>query len=102
MGKTKWRLGADTGCRTRIGNRKHFFADLTNEFALLMPVLRQIPWKEFEAFLRSVGCSLVREAGDHRIWQKDGLRRPIVVPKYNPLPIFIVKNNLRILGISTK
>ncbi|OHB01494.1 MAG: hypothetical protein A3F53_02120 [Candidatus Zambryskibacteria bacterium RIFCSPHIGHO2_12_FULL_48_10] len=50
--------------------------------------------------LTFVGCTLLREKGDHRIWGRTGLLRPIVLPKSSKIPVFIIKNNLRVLGIS--
>lgn len=67
-----------------------------------MPKLSRIHWKKFEKFLLFVGCEFVREKGDHRIYWKQGLPRPIVVPRRNQLEIFIVLNNLRLLGIGAK
>jgi predicted RNA binding protein YcfA (HicA-like mRNA interferase family) len=67
-----------------------------------MSELHQIRWKEFEKFLAFIGCTFVREKGDHRIWSRPRVRRPIVVPRNNPLPIFIIRNNLRLLDISTE
>jgi len=66
-----------------------------------MSGLRQIHWKEFEKFLIKIGCVFVREKGDHRIWTRRGLKRPIVLPRDDSLPIFAIRNNLRLLGIST-
>ncbi len=65
-----------------------------------MPHIGSIHWKEFEKFLLSVGCTFKREKGDHRIYRKPGIKRPIVVPRDTQLPAFIVLNNLRVLGIS--
>jgi len=65
-----------------------------------MPHLAPIPWKKFEKFLIFVGCSFTREKGDHRVYWRDGLKRPVVIPRSGDLPIFIIRNNLRILGIS--
>ncbi len=42
----------------------------------------------------------MREKGDHRIYTRDGLLRPVVVPREITLPVFIIRNNLRVLGIS--
>jgi predicted RNA binding protein YcfA (HicA-like mRNA interferase family) len=47
-----------------------------------------------------VGCHFEREKGDHRIYWRNDLRRPIVIPRDKELPIFIIRNNLRILGIT--
>jgi len=65
-----------------------------------MPRIQSIHWKEFEKFLIKVGCEFKREKGDHRIYWKNGLSRPIVIPRDKSLPAFIILNNLRVLGIS--
>lgn len=67
-----------------------------------MAGLTPISWKKFEKFLLLVGCTLKRERGDHRIYYKKGLPRPIVVPRDMSLPIFIIRNNLRLLGVSVE
>ncbi len=59
-----------------------------------------ISWKRFEKFLLFVGCSFQREKGDHRIYWRSGLKRPVVIPREKQLPIFIIRNNLRILKIN--
>ncbi len=65
-----------------------------------MSRIQSIHWKEFEKFLIKVGCEFKREKGDHRIYWKKGLKRPLVIPRDTSLPAFIILNNLRILGIS--
>jgi len=34
------------------------------------------------------------------IFIKAGVLRPVVVPKYRSIPVFIIKNNLRTAGMS--
>ena len=67
-----------------------------------MTRLQRISWKEFEKFLLYIGCSFERQKGSHRIYSKPGLPRPVIVPTYKSLPVFIIKNNLRTLGMSQK
>ena len=67
-----------------------------------MAGITPIHHREFEKFLLKIGCQFVRQRGDHRIYWRDGLKRPVVVPTYKALPIFIIKNNLRIVDISTE
>jgi len=62
--------------------------------------LTPISWKKFEKFLLFIGCAFVREKGDHRIYNRKGLIRPVVIPRDSALPVFIIRNNLRVLGIS--
>ncbi len=42
--------------------------------------------KKFRKFLSYVGCSLVRIKGDHFVYSRGDLIRPIIVPLDNPLP----------------
>ena len=61
-----------------------------------------INWRSFEAFLLSHGCVFLRENGQHRIYSKKGLDRPIVVSRADSLPWFAVMSNLRSLGLTKK
>ena len=64
-----------------------------------MPHLSPVHWRRFEKFLLFVGCTFVREKGDHRIYWRNDLFRPVVIPRDTALPIFVIRNNLRVLGI---
>lgn len=64
-----------------------------------MPKLHPVPWKVFERFLVHVGCSLKRVEASHRVFWKDGLHRPIIIQAKGTVPVFIILNNLRTLGI---
>lgn len=64
-----------------------------------MASIRSIPWKKFEKFLLFIGCHFEREKGDHRIYWREDLKRPVVIPREAELPVFIIRNNLRILKI---
>jgi predicted RNA binding protein YcfA (HicA-like mRNA interferase family) len=46
------------------------------------------------------GFHPVREEGDHMVFTKPGGIRPVVIPKYASIPVFIIKNNLRSAGMS--
>ena len=65
-----------------------------------MSGIAPIHWKDFEKFLLYAGCLFLREKGDHRIYGRSGLKRPVVIPKITQIPIFVIRNNLRVLGIS--
>ena len=65
-----------------------------------MAGLAPIHWKDFERFLLYAGCLFLREKGDHRIYGRSGLKRPVVIPKITQIPVFVIRNNLRVLGIS--
>jgi len=65
-----------------------------------MARLTPIHWRKFEKFLLFVGCHFGREKGDHRIYWRADLKRPVVIPRDKELPVFVIRNNLRILSIS--
>jgi len=65
-----------------------------------MPKISPISWKKFEKFLLYVGCELERTHGDHRAYTRKGLRRPLIVKAIKDVPVFIIRNNLRELGVS--
>ena len=67
-----------------------------------MAALRPLHYKTFEQFLVHVGCRLVRQVGDHRVWDRQDLIRPVIVRTKKDLPVFEIKSNLRTLRISTQ
>lgn len=67
-----------------------------------MSGLAPIHWRKFEKLLLAAGCVFKREKGDHRIYWRPGLDRPIVIPRDTQLPVFIIRNNLRLLSIDVE
>ena len=67
-----------------------------------MPALTPVKWKEFERFLLFVGCVFKRQSGGHRIYTRGGLKRPLVIPAHGTMPVFGIRNNIRLLGITTE
>lgn len=65
-----------------------------------MPALKPVSWKKFEKFILYVGCYFERKRGDHRVYQREDLKRPVIFPEDEEIPVFIIRNNLRTLGIS--
>lgn len=46
------------------------------------------------------GFKHVRTEGDHFVYTKEGVLRPVVIPDWKEVPVFIIKNNLRTAGIT--
>jgi predicted RNA binding protein YcfA (HicA-like mRNA interferase family) len=46
------------------------------------------------------GFVLARQRGDHLILTKPGVARPLVIPAYDEVPVFIIKNPQRTAGMS--
>lgn len=65
-----------------------------------MPGLSPISKRKFEKFLTFVGCQLKRTKGDHYVYWRAGLKRPVIITTDREVPIFIIRNNLRTLGLS--
>lgn len=67
-----------------------------------MAGLRPVSFKRFEKFLLHVGCKHKRTKGDHAIYDRSDLKRPIVVPMDTEVTPFIIRTNLRTLGLTVK
>ena len=65
-----------------------------------MPKLRPVSYKQLVKVFEAAGFVCVRTEGDHMVMTKPSVIRPVVIPKYAAVPIFIIKNNLRTAGIS--
>jgi predicted RNA binding protein YcfA (HicA-like mRNA interferase family) len=65
-----------------------------------MPALRPVHYKDLIRVLEHDGFSYDRTEGDHFIYVKAGVRRPLVIRMYREIPVFIIKNLLRTSGIS--
>jgi predicted RNA binding protein YcfA (HicA-like mRNA interferase family) len=52
------------------------------------------------AVFLSAGFAFKRQTGSHRSYVKPGVIRPVVIPTYDEVPVFIIRNNLRTAGLS--
>jgi predicted RNA binding protein YcfA (HicA-like mRNA interferase family) len=59
-----------------------------------------VSYKELVRVFEADGFRLARERGDHMVFTKPGVIRPVIIPRYDPVPVFIIKNNLRSAGMS--
>lgn len=68
-----------------------------------MSALKPIRWQKFEKVLLELGCEFKGQKGSHRVYTYPEIIRPIVVPAHTrPIPVYVIKNNLRLLGLSTQ
>ena len=65
-----------------------------------MPKFSPIDWKTLECVFLSAGFRFDRQEGSHRSYVKDGFARPVVIPTYKEVPIFIIRNNMKTAGMS--
>ena len=45
------------------------------------------------------GCVYSHTEGDHKIYHFKGAKRAVVIPKYKDVPVFIIKNNMKTVGM---
>ena len=63
--------------------------------------LSNVSLTQFRQFLSYIGCVCVSTLGGHEKWKKEGCLRSVILQTHiDPVPEFIVKNNLRTLGLS--
>lgn len=65
-----------------------------------MVKLAPLKRSKFETFLCLIGCTLKRTKGDHLIYVRPGLKRPVVITVDKEVPVFIIRTNLRTLDMS--
>lgn len=65
-----------------------------------MPKITPIPAKRLRRVFEKAGFQCVRTEGDHFVYTKEGVPRPVVIPDWKEVPVFIIKNNLRTAGIT--
>ncbi|HEY4681997.1 MAG TPA: type II toxin-antitoxin system HicA family toxin [Candidatus Acidoferrales bacterium] len=65
-----------------------------------MPRISPTHYRKLVRVLELEGFALVRQRGDHMVFTKPGISRPVVVPRHDPLPVFIIKNILRTARIT--
>lgn len=66
-----------------------------------MGKLKNIPLRVFRNYLIFCGLNHIRTKGGHEVWSAKGLTRPVVLQTHiDPVPEFIIKNNLRTMGKS--
>lgn len=60
---------------------------------------KNIPLNTFRKFLEYKGLKKIRTSGGHEVWSCAALLRPVVIQTHiDPVPEFILKNNIRTIG----
>ena len=65
-----------------------------------MPRITPISASKLRKVIEKAGFRCVRTEGDHFVYVKEGIARPVVIPGWDEVPVFIIKNNLRTLNLS--
>jgi hypothetical protein len=65
--------------------------------------LSNIPLSVFREFLKYKGLNRIKAEGGHEKWSSQKLRRPVILQTHiDPVPEFIIRNNLRTMDSSRK
>jgi len=65
-----------------------------------MPRMTPVHWRKLVCVFEKDGFVVIRQESSHIILTKVGCKRPIVIPQYRQVPVFIIKNNLRTADMS--
>jgi predicted RNA binding protein YcfA (HicA-like mRNA interferase family) len=65
-----------------------------------MPKIVPLSSSKLRKVFEKAGFKCVRVEGDHYVYTKPGMARPVVIPEWPEVPVFIIKNNLRTANIS--
>ena len=62
----------------------------------ISPTNWQTQVKSFEKY----GCVLVRQKGDHLVFRHRNAKRAVVIPKYDEIPVTIIRTNMKTVGMT--
>jgi len=65
-----------------------------------MPKFSPVSYKQLVKVFEADGFRCVRTEGDHMVFTEPGIIRPVVIPRYAAVRVFVIKNNLKTGGIS--
>jgi hypothetical protein len=65
-----------------------------------MPAIRPLPYQRLARIFEAAGCTYSHTTGDHLVYHYPGATRPVVIPKYREIPVFIILNNMKVIGLS--
>lgn len=65
-----------------------------------MPKLSPTDWQTQVRIFEKYGGVFVRQHGSHLIYDHPKARRPIVIPKYDEVPVTVIRANMRTVGMT--
>ncbi|MEW6216480.1 MAG: type II toxin-antitoxin system HicA family toxin [Candidatus Bipolaricaulota bacterium] len=66
----------------------------------MTPRLSPTNWENVVRVSEKFGCVFVRQRGSHLIYDHPEARRPVVIPKYDEVPVIVIQTNMRTVGMS--
>ncbi len=65
-----------------------------------MPKLSPPDWQTQVRVFEKYGCVFVCQRGSHLIYDHPKARRPVIIPKYDEVPVTIIRTNMRTVGMT--
>jgi len=65
-----------------------------------MEAIKPLPYQKLVKIFEAAGCEYSHTKGDHMIFHHKKAIRPVVITKYKEVPVFINKNNMKIIGLT--
>lgn len=65
-----------------------------------MPRITPIHYRRLAKVFEKKGFIYIRTKGDHLVYEKKDMLRPIIIPMYKDIPEFIILRNLKTAGIT--
>lgn len=65
-----------------------------------MPRFTPVDWRTLERVFLAAGFRFARQEGSHRSYVRVGVSRPVVIPAYAQVPVFVIRNNLKTAGLT--
>jgi len=62
--------------------------------------IRPTNWQTQVKIFEKYGCIFVRQKGDHLIFHHENAKRAVVIPKYDEIPVTVIRNNMKTVGMT--
>ena len=65
-----------------------------------MSRLSPTDWRTQVKIFEKFGCYRIRQKGTHLIYHHPDAKRAVVIPRYDEVPVTIIRNNMRTVNMS--
>ncbi len=65
-----------------------------------MPQITPTDYQKLIKIFEAGGCQYVRTVDKQVVEHYPGAMRPVVIPKYHNVPVSVIRNNMKVIGMS--
>jgi len=65
-----------------------------------MQKIKPTDWRTQVKIFEKYGCTFIRQKGDHLIFHHRDAKRAVVIPKYDEIPVTVIRNNMKTVGMT--